>query len=130
MSKAKILHLGTLGLLDACIDTKVMAESYPLQAYKNTYGIQAYSKEVFDATLALVTAPKKGCHDLIDHCRDLADAGDPQSFGFNETVNKACNAAKEVCFDKIQGALAATTDVRPPSPSRFKYLMSALEEPL
>lgn len=88
-----------------------MAESFPQAAYNNTYGIKVYSEEVFNEAMAAITAPKEGCHALIDNCRALAKEGDPQSFGYNETVNNACVAATNVCYFKIQGALSANSNV-------------------
>ena len=114
VSNAKALKLGTLGLLDACIDVKAMAKGYPEFAYNNTFGIEAYPEEVYNEVMGLIEAPEEGCVALIDGCRSLAEEGDPQSFGLNETVNAACLAATDVCFNKVQGALQAYSDVSVP----------------
>lgn len=109
--EAKPLNLATLGLLDACIDSRAMAKSYPQIAYNNTYGIQVYSEKVFEEATDLVAAPDGGCYALIDHCRALAREGDPKSLGHNETVNNGCIAATDVCFNKVQGAVGANSNV-------------------
>lgn len=45
-----------------------------------------------------------GCLDLMQQCRELGDAGDPDFSGGNATVNKACMAAWGYCAeDVIQG---------------------------
>lgn len=111
VAKAKQLNMATLGLLDACIDSKVMAESFPQAAYNNTYGIEVYSEKVFKEAMAAIAAPEEGCHALIDNCRAIAKEGDPKSFGYNETVNNACLAATDVCFNKVQGAFSAYSNV-------------------
>ncbi|KFH42341.1 Carboxypeptidase S1 A-like protein [Hapsidospora chrysogenum ATCC 11550] len=110
---ARALKLGTLGLLDACIDVKAMARGYPEFAYNNTFGIEVYPEEVYNEVMELIEAPEEGCVALIDGCRSLAEEGDPQSFGLNETVNAACLAATDVCFNKVQGALQVYSDRSP-----------------
>jgi hypothetical protein len=84
---------------------------YPTFAYNNTFGLQIYGEEVYDMVVGNITEPETGCLALIDECRRLADEGDPHSFGNNQTVNEACVAATDLCFNKVQGAYQELSDV-------------------
>ncbi|KAK4184923.1 putative carboxypeptidase [Podospora australis] len=101
---AKILNLATIGLQNACIDVDIMAASYPDFAYKNTYGIEAYPKEIYDEVHHNITKPGGGCRDLLKNCREAGELGDPLHVGNNETVNQLCAVATEYCFGVVQGA--------------------------
>lgn len=111
LPNATFLNLGTLGIVDGCIDARVMAKGYPQTAYNNTYGIQAYSKEVYDQAMADIEAPGEGCYALIDACRKEAKKEDPEGFGNNPAVNGACLQAMDKCFNQVQGAFSAYSNV-------------------
>ncbi|KAF7549366.1 hypothetical protein G7Z17_g6443 [Cylindrodendrum hubeiense] len=105
---AKKFRLGTLGITNGCIDSKVEVLAWPEYAYNNTYDLPIISKEVYEAAKNNVTK-EGGCYDLIDQCRALQTKKDPQHLGNNAEVNEACVAATGLCFDTIQGAFTAST---------------------
>ncbi|KAJ3535792.1 hypothetical protein NM208_g6987 [Fusarium decemcellulare] len=113
LANATILHLGTLGLSEACIDSKAIGKGYPIFARNNTYGIELYPDEVFTRMMDLIEEPDEGCFALIDKCRALVKEGDSRRFGLNETVNAACAAATGRCFGEVQGAYANFTTRAP-----------------
>lgn len=101
----------TLGILNGCIDSRAMAPGIPEFAYNNTYGIRAYSRDIYDQAVANVTRPDTGCIALIDSCRALAAEGDPDFTGMNQTVNGACYLATEYCFLVIENAASRYSTV-------------------
>lgn len=111
LSNATVLDLATLGLADACVDVRAMAQGYATFSYNNTYGLEIYDEETFEMVMANLTDLDTGCYGLIDRCRALAEEGDPMSFGNNQTVNEACVQASALCFFELQGAYAALSDV-------------------
>ncbi|KAF4468384.1 Carboxypeptidase S1 like A [Fusarium albosuccineum] len=113
LRNAKILNLATLGLQEPVIDARAMAMGYPRFGYNNTYGIQIFNEETYEKLMAAIIAPDVGCYALIDNCCALVAEGDPERYGTNETVNKACLVAMQVCFVDIQGAYLALSDRSP-----------------
>ncbi|KAB5572158.1 Alpha/Beta hydrolase protein [Coniochaeta sp. 2T2.1] len=111
-SKSKPLQLGAIGINNGCIDAVSQGPAYPEFAYNNTYGIQVISKEVYDEAKHNMTKPG-GCLDTVDMCRALANAGDPQGLGTNQTVNQVCQAATLLCFIQVQGAYNANSNRSP-----------------
>jgi len=109
-SNAKALNLATVGIQNGCLDVATSGESFPEFAYKNTYGIQAYSQEIYDAARTNFTKPG-GCADLIAACRAAAAEGDPLGYGNNETVNELCVGATNFCFGVVQGAYTTYSNV-------------------
>ncbi|KAK4159534.1 Alpha/Beta hydrolase protein [Cladorrhinum sp. PSN259] len=102
-TNAKQLKLATLGLQNACLDVNIFGASFPEFAYHNTFGIEAYSQEIYDQARTNFTK-SGGCTDLIAACRAAAAMGDPLGHGNNETVNEICVGATEICFGLVQGA--------------------------
>ena len=96
------IHLNTLGIINGCIDVVAQALSFPHMAYNNTYGIQAISQEVFDASNRGFTEPG-GCLDQIVNCQRLANEGDPLFTGGNDTVNDACVMATNCENNVVEG---------------------------
>ncbi|KAJ5805839.1 Carboxypeptidase S1 [Penicillium pulvis] len=96
------IHLDTLGIINGCVDLLVQAPTYPVMAYNNTYGIETINKTVYEEALNAWSKPG-GCKDLITDCRALAAEGDPQMYGNNETVNKACQKANSFCSNAVEG---------------------------
>ncbi|KAJ5663381.1 Carboxypeptidase S1 [Penicillium longicatenatum] len=96
------IHLDTLGIINGCVDLLVQAPTYPVMAYNNTYGIETINKTVYEQALHAWSKPG-GCKDLITECRVLAAEGDPQMYGNNETVNKACQKANTFCSNNVEG---------------------------
>ena len=108
---ATALNLSTLGLGNACIDSLVQGPGFLEFAMNNTYGLQAYSEEVYEMAAGNLTAPGTGCVDLIGKCRNVAGENDPESFGGDAEVNEACVAATAVCWGIVQGAFTEFSDV-------------------
>jgi hypothetical protein len=106
---AKYLNLDTLGLTNACIDSKIETPFYPEFAVNNTYGLQTITEDVYREAVNNITK-EGGCSDLTDACRSLA-ASDPENVGTNDTVNAACASATQYCFQFVQGAYTAVSGV-------------------
>jgi hypothetical protein len=106
---AKYLHLDTLGLTNACIDSKIEGPYYLEMAVNNTYGLQTIPDNVYQEAQDDLTKPG-GCYDLIDQCRLLALA-DPENVGTNDTVNAACASATMYCYQYVQGAYTEVSGV-------------------
>ncbi|KAH6971435.1 Alpha/Beta hydrolase protein [Ilyonectria sp. MPI-CAGE-AT-0026] len=111
-SHAKKFHLGTLGITNGCIDSKIQITAYPEFAYNNTYGVQAISTEAYEMAMNNITM-EGGCYDLIDQCRALQIKKDPEQLGNDMQVNAACVAATELCFGVVQGAYTAASSRSP-----------------
>lgn len=108
--KAIAFQLGTVGMNNGCTDTLSQAASYPEFAYNNTYGVQLYSKEVYDVAKANLTAPG-GCFESINKCRTESALGDPNGLGTNDTVNSYCALSTQICYFWLQGAYIGHSDV-------------------
>ncbi|KAM0284691.1 hypothetical protein ACHAQH_001845 [Verticillium albo-atrum] len=136
LANATALNLGTLGLGDGSTDIIAIGQSYPHMAFNNTYGIQAYSREVYDEAMATILEPETGCYALVNDCRSAARTGDPLSFGNNSEVNEICGGAMFTCFRKVQGALTtfserAAFDITMKTPSTFpdQYYIAYFNQP-
>ncbi|KAF2798040.1 alpha/beta-hydrolase [Melanomma pulvis-pyrius CBS 109.77] len=105
--RAKYIHLDTLGLTNACVDSKIEGPFYPIYAFNNTYGLKTISEELYHESLNNFTKPG-GCNDLIDECRAVS-VSDLENTGTNETVNAACALATQYCFAFVQGAYVETS---------------------
>ncbi|KAK0614703.1 Alpha/Beta hydrolase protein [Immersiella caudata] len=110
--KAKPIELGTIGIQNGCIDALANIAGYPEFAYNNTYGIEAITKDVYEAAKNNITKPG-GCADLIAACRSAGEVGDPLEAGLNMTVNAICAGATEFCFGVVQGAYTAYSNRNP-----------------
>ncbi|KAK1750434.1 alpha/beta-hydrolase, partial [Echria macrotheca] len=92
--KAIPLRLDTLGIVNGCVDILTQMPSYPHMAYNNTYGLQVINETEYNAAVA--SFPQ--CRSLVETCRSLADAKDPEGTGSVAEVNKACSDAFGYCF--------------------------------
>ncbi|KAF2687333.1 putative carboxypeptidase S1 [Lentithecium fluviatile CBS 122367] len=117
--RAKYLHLDTLGLTNACIDSKIETPFYPEFAFNNTYGFRAITEDVYNDAQSNLTKDG-GCYYLIDQCRNLS-ISDPDNVGSNDTINAACALATQYCFQFVQGAFTETSDRNPFDISREKH---------
>ncbi|KAL4890087.1 Alpha/Beta hydrolase protein [Aspergillus ambiguus] len=99
---AHYINLDTLGIINGCVDLLVQSPKYPEIAYNNTYGIQTINKTVYENAMKAWSKPG-GCKDQILECRRLAAEGDPQMFGNNATVNRACSKADQYCSNQVEG---------------------------
>lgn len=91
------LHLDTIGLVNACIDIDTQMPKYPEFAFNNSYGIQAINQTQYQTAIASSAT----CRNMTGICRTMADEKDPQGFGNNTVVNKACLDAFLYCFSKM-----------------------------
>lgn len=57
------------------------------------------NKTVFHSYNARIDAPDTGCVALVEQCRALGEAGDPQLYAANATVNGFCSQIAQECFD-------------------------------
>ncbi|KAK2781854.1 hypothetical protein FQN53_000281 [Emmonsiellopsis sp. PD_33] len=96
-----VLNLDTLMIINGCIDRQVQWPSYPEMAYKNTYGIEAVNKTIYDQMVDAVVRPG-GCRDQINDCRKIAAISDPDNLGINATVNEVCSDAETFCSNEVR----------------------------
>ncbi|KAH7087730.1 Alpha/Beta hydrolase protein [Paraphoma chrysanthemicola] len=99
--KTHILNLDTLLIINGCIDRYVQWPAYPRMMYNNTYGIKAVNASRYEDVVDDLYR-SGGCLDQIEICRNLSLAYDPTNQGFNESVNKACEAAETFCTTNIR----------------------------
>ncbi|KAI6257057.1 hypothetical protein MCOR19_006503 [Pyricularia oryzae] len=104
----KIINLDTLLLVNACIERKVQWPSYPEQAFRNTYGIETVSREVYESMTAAFNATG-GCREQIETCQALAKEYDPMQTGVNATVNRICQDSETWCTNNIRDPYIATS---------------------
>ncbi|KAI4246176.1 MAG: hypothetical protein L6R40_002129 [Gallowayella cf. fulva] len=97
-----IIHLDTLGIINGCIDLLIQEPYYPEFAYNNTYGIEAINRTLYQQALDNFNRPDTGCKALILECQALANEGDPNATGNNDTVNQACSAANIYCGNEVE----------------------------
>jgi hypothetical protein len=96
-----LLHLDTLFLINSCIDRYVQWPAYPRMMYNNTYGIKAINESRYEGVIDDLYR-EGGCLDQIEECRNASLAYDPTNQGFNETVNKMCEAAETFCSTNVR----------------------------
>lgn len=101
VNQTHVLHLDTLFLINSCIDRLVQWPAYPMMAYNNTYGIQAYNQSRYEAVLDALYSDD-GCLAQIENCRNLSLAYDPTNQGYNETVNNVCQEAETYCDAEVR----------------------------
>ena len=88
------IHLDTLGIINGCIDWLYTSPAYLDQAYNNTYGLELINQTIYETGKESWSRPG-GCKDQNLHCRDLAAKSDPNGYGEDEKVNKACVEATQ-----------------------------------
>lgn len=89
-------------------------------AANNTYGIRVFNDSAYTESVAAIPQ----CLNLTNTCRDMSTSLDPQGWGNNTVVNKACFGAYEYCFAHVaREALAGTleADVSMDDPDRASY---------
>jgi len=97
------IHLDTLGIINGCVDLLLQEPSYAHMAFNNTYGIKAINENIYTQAMH-AWSRLGGCRDKIQHCRAVAAEGDPQMYGNNHTVNRACQEADRLCSNAVEGA--------------------------
>jgi hypothetical protein len=88
------LHLGTLGIINGCIDAPDVIQSEFEFVYNNTYGIQSMSKEDSESSSYEFSRPG-GVLDSMNHCREMARQKDPHNHGDITKTNQICLAAEQ-----------------------------------
>ena len=96
------IHLSSLGIMQGCIDDLVQGKYYPIFANNNTYGIQALSLVDQEAAASSFLSAN-GCQQLIQSCRDVVSAQDPQNDGDVANVNRICANAQSTCNNEVLG---------------------------
>ena len=96
------IHLSSLGIMQGCVDDLVQGKYYPIFANNNTYGIQALSL-VDQQAAASSFLSANGCQQLIQSCRDVVSAQDPQNDGDIANVNQICANAQNTCNNEVFG---------------------------
>ena len=86
---AHYIHLDTLGLVNACIDSIVQDVTRIEQAYNSTYPIQLINESTYDALMLNWTRPG-GTRDQLLRCKEIAAEKDPNDTGIVEEVNAVC----------------------------------------
>ncbi|KAG6358818.1 hypothetical protein INS49_012337 [Diaporthe citri] len=94
------LQLGTLGIINGCIDSESQVSFWPTFAMNNTYGIKAIPEEAYSMAMGNLST----AYGLIDQCRAAVSELDPEGTGAVNQVNEACMAALQLGFGEIQGA--------------------------
>jgi hypothetical protein len=97
MNGAIPIHIETIGLINGCTDILSSGAFYPEQAYNNTYGIQAITEDVYEASKLDYYQEPGGCRSLTETCRALATEYDPNNYGNVPLVNEACILADNEC---------------------------------
>jgi hypothetical protein len=89
-----------MGITNGCVDAETGTIGWPQFAYNNTYGVHFATEAQYKAAMHNLTMPD-GCLDLVQQCREIGEAGDPEFSGKNATVNKVCMEAWGSCFDIV-----------------------------
>lgn len=105
----KNLTVDAIGITNGCVDIESAMAGYPEFAYNNTYGVRFGSEAVYEQSLNNLTMPG-GCRDLIDECRALGQASDPDYTGSNATVNELCMGAFGFCSQYVIGSFTNLTN--------------------
>ncbi|KAK0382766.1 hypothetical protein NLU13_9862 [Sarocladium strictum] len=129
----KEINLVSLGIVNGCIDREVQVPQYPVFANNNTYGVKAISDREA-AFIADQFNAKDGCRDMLSRCARAAAENDPDGEGDDESVNKLCSSAVEVCsnieepyYNSKRGAYDLAANSEDPFPSMIfeEYLNQA-----
>ncbi|KAG8168792.1 hypothetical protein KVR01_001541 [Diaporthe batatas] len=118
--KDKALQLGTLGIINGCIDSESQVSFWPTFAMNNTYGIKTIPEEAYSMAVGNLST----AYGLMDQCRSAVSALDPEGTGAVDEVNQACAAALQLGFGFIQGVYTELSnrsafDITLPSPAAF-----------
>ncbi|KAG5979799.1 hypothetical protein E4U55_004736 [Claviceps digitariae] len=91
------VRLGSLGIVNGCVDQEIQVPYYPIFANNNTYGYKALADEAASFYTAKFSAPN-GCRAKLQQCQAMALALDPRAEGTNAQVNSVCAAANDACY--------------------------------
>ncbi|KHO01715.1 carboxypeptidase S1 [Metarhizium album ARSEF 1941] len=90
------VRLGSLGIVNGCIDQEIQVPFYPVFSNNNTYKFKAISDETEMYYSRRFNAPGE-CKDKIQQCTVVAMAQDPGRHGNQPEANRLCEAADEAC---------------------------------
>lgn len=107
-TKAILIHIATIGIMNGCTDMLTQASIYPEIAFNNTYGIKAITLGQFKAS-KLAYSKSGGCRSLTETCRAQATKFDPDNYGNVPHVNEACVAADNECGNYFIGPYLETS---------------------
>lgn len=90
------LDMGTLGIINGCINAKIQIPHYPEMAVNNTYGIKGINESIYTFTKQAWNLPG-GCRDMLDECaKDLKkEPTADDTFRTCSTSASACNTFVE-----------------------------------
>jgi len=91
------VRLGSLGIVNGCVDQEIQVPYYPIFANSNTYGYKALADEAANFYSAKFISPN-GCKAKLQQCQAVALALDPKGEGANAQVNSVCAAANDACY--------------------------------
>ncbi|KAG6035497.1 hypothetical protein E4U41_006051 [Claviceps citrina] len=91
------VRLGSLGIVNGCVDEEIQVPYYPIFANNNTYGYKALADEAAKFYSAKFNAPD-GCKAKVQQCIAVALALDPKDEGTKVEVNAMCAAANNACY--------------------------------
>lgn len=120
-NKTLEIQLSSLGIINGAIDAKIQVPLEAVFAFNNTYGIQAIDGNTLQNTMRVFHSPG-GCLDLLDQCRTLVAAQDPEGDGDISDVNSICASASASC-QSLQNLYSPSGrsfyDIRQKDPSPF-----------
>ncbi len=94
------IKLGSVGIINGCVDNLIQGPYYPQMANNNTYDFKAINPN--RAAMAAASFNQSGgCADRITQCRTAKKALDVDGNGDNTQVNELCNKAHMVCSEQV-----------------------------
>lgn len=90
------IQLASVGILNGQIDDLIQDYYYPMFAYNNTYGIQAYTQTQELNSLQEYSGANQ-CQAHIQQCRAAMNSTDAEGHGDVASTNELCNTAYFFC---------------------------------
>jgi carboxypeptidase C (cathepsin A) len=100
------MHIGSVGLTNACVDVPVQLPHYAEMARANAYNLSLITQADYDSVQQHLTKPH-GCLEKIAICRAAAPA-QADDFGQNETANAICHEANSYCGKHIASMISGS----------------------
>lgn len=114
------IQVGSLGIINGCIDSESQASFWPTFAMNNTYGIKAIPEEAYDIAVGNLST----AYDLLHQCRAAVAELDPEGTGAVDEVNEACFAATQLGFGLVQGVYTELSNVWQSSQSLDQIMLT------
>ncbi|KAL1878258.1 hypothetical protein Daus18300_002176 [Diaporthe australafricana] len=113
-------ELGTLGIMNGCIDAESQMSFWPTFAMNNTYGIKSIPEEAYNMAMGNLST----AYDLLHQCRAAVAEFDPEGTGAVDEVNEACSTAILFGYGVVQGVYTELSnrnafDITLPTPGAF-----------